>query len=495
MKAEVCDVMQTNGTETISVGVARADITPPVGCKSVGFAGRAPLSRLHDPLVATALVFADGDRMAALIGCDLLGLNAETVAEVRQEIHRQVGISPDAVTVACTHTHYGPDAYRDRSDPRVTAYRANLIHILAGLVREAASARRPALLGVGWGESTIGVNRREKLPDGRVILGQNPKGPIDRAVGVLRIDALAGDPIACVVNFQTHPVSQTGGVDHISADYPGKMREVVEALTGATCLFTQGACGNINAAIMKPDYESARTLGTRLGCEVVGTWETIAPQATSGLSAISSPIQLPRIRYGSKDQVSTLIASLRDEISRLQAEGTSAGRIYWAEHRLERALEALESWESGVLPEPVTSEIQACRIGAFAFVTAPGEIFNQIGVAVKDSSPFEDTFFVGYANDSIGYVPIPEAYADGGYEVTHASQVDPGAAGVLVAGCGELLERLAGRGDYRGSFGPHGSRLPGIGDQTIPEKLATCRPGIDKLFNRRSLAVCRSNRL
>lgn len=433
---------QHRSSETMHVGVARADITPPVGTRSAGFAGRGPLSRLHDPLYATALVVAEGGQVAALIACDLLGLDADTVGEVRRAIAGRTEIPADAVTVACTHTHYGPDPYRDQADPIVMAYRANLIQILAGVVEEAASNLTSALAGVGWGESGIGINRREKLPDGRVILGQNPDGAIDRAVGVLRIDTLDGAPLACVVHHQTHPVSQTGQVDHISADYPGRAREVVEALTGATFLFLQGACGNINASIMVPAYEAARTLGTRLGCEAVRVWETIAPQPVQGLAVGKRAIRLPTIRYGSPEQAAGLVGALEVELAELGIQGASEGRIIWAERRLERARSALESWEQGEPPEPVESEVQAWRLGELGLVTAPGEIFNQIGSAVKKESPFADTFFLSCTNDSIGYVPVPEAYADGGYEVTHASQVDPEAAGILREECLAALQSV-----------------------------------------------------
>ena len=319
---------------------------------------------------------------------------------------------------------------------------SNLIHLIAGAVEEAVSDLSPALLGVGWGESDVGINRREKLPDGSIILGKNPKGPIDRGVGVLRVDASDGNPLACVVNFQAHPVAQTGTVSHISADYPGKMREVVEGLTGATCLFLQGACGNINAAIMEERYEPARTLGTRLGCEVVKVWEAIKPQPTLGLDVESTRVSLPRIRYGSKEKAEELVRSLEEEIERLGSQNAFEGRLKWAKSRLGKVREALESWTTGKPLKAIETELQAWYVGDLGMAMAPGEIFNQIGAQVKEHSPFEDTFFVGYANDSIGYVPVPEAYPEGGYEVMHASQVDPEAAGILTDGCVALLRRL-----------------------------------------------------
>lgn len=434
-------------SKNLKVGIARADITPPVGTKSAGFAGRGPLSKLHDPLYATAAVFDLGSHNVALLSCDLLGLDAETIGEIRQKIARKTGIALNAITVACTHTHYGPDSYRDMEDPMIKAYRENLIHTLAGVVEAAHNSVQPVIMRVGWGESDIGINRREKLPDGRVILGQNPAGAIDRAVGILRIDGIDGTPLACMVNFQTHPVSQTGQVDHISADYPGKMREVVEKLTGATCLFLQGAAGNINAVRMEPCYEPARSLGVRLGCEVVRVWELCGNPTTVALCpheihVSSQVINLPRTRFGSQENAMNLVVSLEKEIEELNQKEGVEGRLRWAQVRLKRAEQALDSWTKGVPQDPVKAEVQTWSVGDFAIATAPGEIFNQIGVQVKNESPFKHTWFVSCANGSIGYVPIPEAYADGGYEVTHASQVSPEAAGILTQSCLELLNAI-----------------------------------------------------
>ena len=99
-------------SNTISVGIAQADISPPVGTPSAGFAGRGPLTALHDPLYATALALSDGQRTAVLVACDLLYLDAETVNEIRGEVEQRTGVAAEHLTIACTHTHYGPDASR-----------------------------------------------------------------------------------------------------------------------------------------------------------------------------------------------------------------------------------------------------------------------------------------------------------------------------------------------------------------------------------------------
>ncbi len=247
---------------TLQIGVARVDITPPVGIPMVGFAGRGGATDVHDPLTATALVVSSGDQQAVLVCTDLLYLQAETVADYRRVIAAATGLASEHITLTCAHNHFGPDVDRDASVDAVNAYRENLKHLLAGVVYQALQSRRPARMGVAWGSSDIGINRREKKPDGRIVLGHNPNGPIDRQVGVIRFDDAKGEPLATLVNFACHPVCQAGQMRSLSADFPGRARQVVESLTPAPCLFLQGASGDINPILMEHSYEPARTLGT-----------------------------------------------------------------------------------------------------------------------------------------------------------------------------------------------------------------------------------------
>ena len=79
---------------TLQIGIARADITPPVGIAMVGFAGRDVARDVHDPLYATALVVDDGDTRLVLISLDLLQLMAGTVDAYRARIATITGNPP-----------------------------------------------------------------------------------------------------------------------------------------------------------------------------------------------------------------------------------------------------------------------------------------------------------------------------------------------------------------------------------------------------------------
>ena len=84
------------------------------------------------------------------------------------------------------------------------------------------------------------------MPIGEIILGQNPSGPYDPRVTVLRLDTTGGAPLAAILTGRAHPVSLGGECTGMSADFPGVARRLVEEHTGAPCLFLQGAAPAIS---------------------------------------------------------------------------------------------------------------------------------------------------------------------------------------------------------------------------------------------------------
>jgi hypothetical protein len=419
----------------LRAGVARVTVTPPIGIPMIGFAGRGPAAGIHDDLTATALVLEGpaaqgrGVSRLAIIACDLLFLRHAEVQAVREATARLTDLQPDQVVIACSHTHYGPltEPGRDEQALQVEPYLANLVHLLSGAVAMARDSAVPCRLGYREGAVQIGINRRERTADGRIILGQNPSGPVDPRVAVLRIDGGDGRPLAAVLNYACHPVSLGSKCTDISADFPGTARQLVEEATGAMCLFLQGATGNINPLLMGWDWTHLARLGLPLGAEAVRVYWSAEPSdetTSGGISVTSTQLDLPPLLPTSVAEGEETVAALERERERQSDESA----LWWTERRLARARNSLAALQGDTPVPPVAAELMALRLSdAVGMITAPGEIFTEIGQSIVSRSPFQHTLFAGYTNGTIGYVPTRAAYADGGYEVTHACNVAPAA--------------------------------------------------------------------
>ena len=437
------------GNGQLKAGVARCVVTPPLGSPLVGFADRGHATGCHDELTATALVLESGNLRVAIIACDLLYIRG--AAQLKQAISAATDIPPERVLLTASHTHYGPALEGEQESaaalvpsdkrPLVAAYRQNLSLALTGIVVAACERLTDAAIGSAEGSAYIGINRREKLPDGSIILGNNADGPCDRRVLITRVDNADGRPLAVLLNTACHAVSLGSECTEITADFPGVARELIERETGATCLFLQGAAGNINPTLMGWDWTYARRLGLSLGAEGARLFWTAKPERPSSLVFAGETQLLPALMPASLAEAQAQVAQLQAELSGPGSE-QSLGQT-WTQWRLTRALRAADALAgSGALP-PVRAELAAMRIGdQLAMITSPGEVFTELGQAIVAQSPFAATIFSGYTNEAIGYVPTPAAYPEGGYEVTHSCYVASEAAGQLEDSSTRLLGAL-----------------------------------------------------
>lgn len=404
----------------LQAGVARVTITPPIGATLTGFPHpdrRATHER--DPLYATALVIGDDQARVALLCCDLQCLHPTLVAAVRERVCELTGIAPGHVMICCSHTHSGPACYDHPAARAVDrAYLAGLPFTLAGAV--AAANVDPRRIAVRWGTAAahVGINRRESRPDGRVVLGHNPAGPTDPTVRVARLDCDDGKPLALLVNYACHPVVLGSDSMAISADFVGVMRRIVEEALGAPVLFLQGACGDINPRLgPASDEGQVETLGMELAGAVLTAcaaaspvqWNTTQPpeRMTSAISAATARIDLPLL-----DDTT----GIPDFPSREERRALSEG------------LDQTEPWTTQVVTQQAVDryrymtpiDVQMVRCGPLAIVGIPAEPFVEIGHALHAARPDLPTMVAGYTNGCVGYVPMPDAYPLGGYEVSYS---------------------------------------------------------------------------
>jgi hypothetical protein len=416
-----------------------------------GYAGRSfPSLAVHDPLWARALVLDDGERRAAMVALDLIGISEDQMAEVREAAAGSAGIAPEGLLAAGSHTHSGPRRGGEEATEEENEYWKTVPGKIVAALEEAAEGLAPARMGAGSGWSAVGINRREMLPGGRVQLGRNHFGHFDSELGVVRIERADGTPLAAVLNYACHGICLQQDNYLLSADYPGPTRHFFERRVGdgVTAMFFNGACGDVNpreagvghGLASGGGFGIAERAGRDLAREGAKVWRAIEPTDEVKLSFANKRIELPTNRARALRAAEEGLKQAERAAAEPQEEW-SPYEAWWAPPDPEEARKRVARLkEEG--DAPVRCEIQAISTGPVTFVAWPGEIFSQLGVMAKQGSPFRPTYVIGYANGSIGYVPTPEAFPEGGYEVDCAVHLADNAGLVLVEESLALLTSL-----------------------------------------------------
>ncbi len=439
----------------LRVGRAAVVITPPVGAPMAGYYYNRGAEGTHDDLHAKALVFEAGGVKAAVVACDLIGIPAEFIEQARRLIAEDPGIPAERVMISATHAHTGPllsgGASRTANlEGEMLAisrrYAAELPGKIAESVRRAHGDLAPARISAGVGrEESISFNRRYWMTDGTV--GWNPgklnpkivkpAGPIDPEVPVLYFESPSGDPLATYVNFAMH--LDTVGGRQFSADFPYTLATLLGKVKGPRMLtvFTMGASGNVNhvdvsTKARQNGHGEAARIGTVLAGEVLKTYTRLRPveiAAVAGRSRVLG-LPLPEIRPGEVEKARAVAAKYGQPGAAPFMEMVHAFKVLAVAERNGKPLEA---------------EVQTIALApGIAFVGLPGEIFTELGMAIKKASPFPHTIVVSLANGSIGYVPDSRAYPQGAYEPVSA-RCAQGSGEMLVETALDLLKELAGK--------------------------------------------------
>jgi neutral ceramidase len=427
----------------LRVGAAATVITPPEGTPLAGYYSLRGTKAVLDDIYSKAVVLEVGDTKAALVVCDLISLPRHVVTEARRQIETATGIPGGHVMISATHTHTGPVLARESAlDELVGAtsdlgrrYTEQLPELIARSVSEANKKLAPARAAAALGkEDGLSFNRRYLMKDGSVSWNPakrnpdvvRPAGPIDPDVGVVYFDTPKNAPVATYVNFAMHP--DTVGGEGVSADYPGVLSKLLAAYRGSEMLtvFANGCCGNINhrdVSWLDPQKgpAEAHRIGTLLAGDVLRTTPHLKPVSADALRVKSEIVELPLAPITDAD-----VAVANDVVKRVKEPATKFLDKVQAFKVLDVAARKGKPWEV---------EVQVIALGdQLAWVSLPGEIFVELGLAIKKGSPYPHTLIAELANGSVGYIPNKAAYPQGNYEVVSSR---------CAAGSGELLVETA----------------------------------------------------
>ena len=396
---------------TLHAGVARVDFRLASGQLIAAFPRgpqRVPRRAKGslDALGARAVVLGDGHGKVALCSVDLCMLRDVSLRRIREAVAATIPeLAGNRVLVAATHTHSGPETsflFGGTPDDREVE---QIEQDIARAIGMAHADLAPVRMSWSSVEVPLVHNRRVTNKEGRseMILEHVEgvtAGPVDPELQVLRFDDEAGRPRIVLCHYAAHALTLGGGNDYFSSDFPGRVRERIEAAhPGCTALFLNGAAGNVHPrACVRSDTSALGPFGDALGSAAVEALSSAREVTGTGLALFSDVVTF--------------------------------------RNRVDASLE-------------VPVEIDLLDLGDLRMAFLPGEFFVEFQLAWKERVRPCRGIFVGYANAWWGYVPTLESYRTGGYGVDAAVKDPPvWCRTALPEGAGErIMERLFGIAD------------------------------------------------
>lgn len=419
----------------VRVGACCIDITPPIGVTLSGHGDRKPLPSIGvaDPLYAGAMAVDTGEQRWVLLTSDLGGVDAEMTHSIRDTIEKATGVPGSCVTVTASHTHSGPRIKDVRDGFIDSALREVLVRKLAGAAICAVQDMIVGRIGIGCGKGVgIGKNRR------------HPEGPNDERVIVIREDSPTGRPLACVTAYDCHPTVLDRTVYHISADYPGYYRKFMEKVLGnrVSIMFANGAAGNISTRWTRREcgFAEAERIGSLLGAAAMQTFLMTETSEELDLRIAQGKVILPSRVLPTEDEAQRSLEELTAKHQRLIREGAPVPVVRTADLAVLGAQATLRLVRSSPLGD-FEAEIQCIRLDDTILVALPVELFVEYGLELQARFPSKTAYAIGYANGSFGYVPTPQAFEEGGYEV-FVTRLGPDAGRRLVDASVKVVQEL-----------------------------------------------------
>ncbi|AIW86835.1 Alkaline ceramidase domain protein [Bacillus mycoides] len=376
------------------------DITPPIGIDFIGYHRDTGINNIEEHIYGTIFVFEKDEMKTVFISIDNIGMLVEDTTMIRERVASELNEPLQQITVVYTHTHSGPETVGDH--PLIKSYKTILLNnVVQGAITANNNMRS---CEVGWDVTTgdIGVNRRERTPDGKAKMGINIEGIVDKRIGVLAMRNAESKELAGVIVFCTaHPNVLKGDSDVLSADYPGMTREILEKIVNCPVIIVQGATGNVNAKY-RGSQEALKQMAYVLSGHVLTILPTVTYRPIVNLRTISSTMQM----------------KLKDipEIEEIKRMAQLAEK-QWGVNTEEWLTIVLEKHRRNIQQVSIDLEIQLFQINDGIFSGIPMEPFSETALEMKESVQNELAFFGGYTNGYIGYLPTKEEYAYGGYEV------------------------------------------------------------------------------
>ncbi|MEZ6052908.1 MAG: alkaline ceramidase [Planctomycetaceae bacterium] len=419
------------------VGIARRDITPPVGiyARNWGAARHDVADGIHRCLTLTALTLTplSGGRPLVLVDADLgWWKTPQAFDRFRTRLFDELSLQPDEMLFALSHTHAGPPLMEpDDSLPGCDLHRdwmESLYSSTVEAIREAVNSQFDATLD--WHTGRCGLATVRDLPDpepekDRVLCGYSPEAISDDTLVVGRIIDADGQLRGTLVNYACHPTTLAWENTHISPDYVGAMRDTMQQQTGAPAFFLIGMCGDLAPRYQYVgDPEIADQHGRQLAFAALATLNDMELPQTQltyrGAVESGAPLAVWKheAREASENLKSLLISVDLPVKDWPSADELERQRIACTDRALEERLRRKRDIRRG-LGDGTTYPlaIHVWRIGDAVLIGSCCEPYSLLQQELRKQFPDRTLICMNLINGSMGYLPPADLYDTDVYPV------------------------------------------------------------------------------
>lgn len=446
-----CAKASSENKGNMKVGISKIDITPPIGYP----VHKTPSTGVLDPVEVKTIVLSQGNTNAALVLADLFYISTNLSNTVRKLASEKTGIPISNICVAATHTHADPTCFQDVDDyvqkmneNKLTSqdkegYAGQLINKLVQSVADAKDNLKPVTLKSGVVPvEGLSFNRRHLLKDGSVKMNGgflNPDiiravGPVDPDLGIILFnDETTGSSFASLSTFAMQ-LATIGSTKKFSSGFPHFLEQRLQDELGAdfVSIFGEGPCADVNHwDISKPGpqigyEEMTKPVGEKLAASFLSVMPNLHTY-DNNLAVANKVVQVPLQSYSEMDL----------EWAK-NFDNSKASALVNARIRKILLLEELKLKYGDTIP----LEVQTFKLNEETVIVAlPGQFFVELGLMLKESSPFKNTLILTLANSHEDCIPLRKAYTEGGYEVVY-SLVESGGGEMLIETSLSLLNEM-----------------------------------------------------
>lgn len=394
--------------ENWSAGTASVKITPEKPIPLAGYAARTkPFTSVDQDIYAEALALKDaGGNRAVLVTLDLCILPRDVGELIRKRIASDLQLERAAIVLNVAHSHSAPAVALttetqpgdvNRAEPGTVEYTHWLCDRAVEVARRATDSMEPAKLSWGTGVAGFVMNRRE-FTDKGVIIGVNPRGPVDRSVPVMRIDGADGKPKVILFGYACHNTTIPADRLAVSGDYEGYAKAYIqEHVPGSAAMFVTGCAGDANP-YPRTGLELAQSHGHELGAEVcrviAGKLLPIRGPLNCAMVEARLPLQTP---------------------DRQSLERIAGGPAGIPKQSARQMLAILD--DGGKLPALYQPPVEAWQFGKdLTLVALPDEVVVEYVRRIEEAIGPMRLWVAGYCQEVAGYVPSDRILHEGGYE-------------------------------------------------------------------------------